>query len=77
MGKILSGYLMPPHPPIIVEEIGRGQERKAINTIEGCRTIAKDIKEKKTYYYYNHNSPWSFIFRCNLHIRIRKIRRRF
>ncbi len=47
MGKILSGYLMPPHPPIIVEEIGRGQERKAINTIEGCRTIAKDIKEKK------------------------------
>ena len=46
MGKILSGYLMP-HPPIIVEEIGRGQEREAINTIEGCRTIAKDIKEKK------------------------------
>lgn len=46
MGNILSGYLMP-HPPIIVEEIGRGQERKAIKTIEGCRTVAKDIKGKR------------------------------
>ena len=29
MGKILSGYLLL-HPPIIVEEIGRGQERKLL-----------------------------------------------
>lgn len=45
MGKILAGYLSP-HPPIIVSEIGRGEERKAQNTIEGVKAIAKDIKEK-------------------------------
>lgn len=46
MGKILSGYLMP-HPPIIVEEIGRGEEQRARETLEGCKTIAKDIRDKR------------------------------
>lgn len=46
MGKILSGYLMP-HPPIIIDEIGGIEGRKAIKTIEGCETIAKDIRNKK------------------------------
>ncbi len=27
MGKILGGYLFP-HPPIIINEIGRGEKRK-------------------------------------------------
>lgn len=45
MGKILSGYLFP-HPPIIIKEIGRGEENLAINTIEGCKELARDIKEK-------------------------------
>lgn len=45
MGKILGGYLFP-HPPIILEEIGKGQEIKALLTIEGVKTLAKDIKEK-------------------------------
>ena len=45
MGKILGGYLFP-HPPIILEEIGKGQEIKALCTIEGVKTLSKDIKEK-------------------------------
>lgn len=45
MGKILGGYLFP-HPPIILEEIGGVQEIKALRTIEGVKTLAKDIKDK-------------------------------
>ena len=46
MGKILGGYLFP-HPPIIVKEIGRGEERKAIKTVEGSEALAKDIGQIK------------------------------
>lgn len=46
MGKLLGGYLFP-HPPIIVEEIGRGEEKGAKNTIVGVKKLAKDIKSKK------------------------------
>lgn len=46
MGKILSAYLFP-HPPIIVEEIGRGQEKRANKTLEGSKGLAKDIKERR------------------------------
>jgi len=46
MGAILSGYLFP-HPPIIVKEIGRGEELKAKKTIEGSKTLAMDIRDKK------------------------------
>ena len=35
MGKILGGYLFP-HPPIIVKEIGRGEEEKANKTVKAC-----------------------------------------
>ena len=34
MGKVL-GAVVYPHPPIIIEEIGRGEEVKAKKTIEG------------------------------------------
>lgn len=46
MGKILGGYLFP-HPPIIIEEIGQGKEKRAIKTIEGVKALARDIKMKK------------------------------
>lgn len=46
MGRILSAYLCP-HPPIIIEEIGGGEEKKAIKTINGMKKIARDIGEKK------------------------------
>mgnify|MGYP001081830335 CR=1 FL=1 len=46
MGKILGGYLFP-HPPIIVKEIGRGEEEKANKTVKACEKLAKDIKTKE------------------------------
>lgn len=46
MGKILGGYLFP-HPPIIVKEIGRGEEKKAIKTIEASKALGKDIANMK------------------------------
>lgn len=45
MGKILGAYLLP-HPPIIIEEIGKGEEKKAKNTIDGVKAISIDIKKK-------------------------------
>lgn len=45
MGKIL-GTAIVPHPPILLEEIGKGEEKKAAKTIEGLETISKYIKEK-------------------------------
>ncbi len=45
MGKILSAYLAP-HPPIIIKEIGRGEELKTKATISGMDSIGMDIKEK-------------------------------
>jgi AmmeMemoRadiSam system protein A len=45
-GNLLSAYLFP-HPPIIVPEIGMGEEKKASNTIGGCEIAAKRIKEEK------------------------------
>ncbi len=45
MGKVLGAYLFP-HPPIIIPEIGKGEERKAEKTIEGAKALSIDIKEK-------------------------------
>ena len=45
MGNILGAYLLP-HPPIILEEIGRGEEKKAKATISGMERASKDIKSK-------------------------------
>lgn len=36
-----------PHPPIILEEIGNGREKEAINTIKGMEFLAKKIADKK------------------------------
>ena len=46
MGRIGTCYLVP-HPPIIVPEIGQGEEKKAQKTIEAMEEIAGDIAEKK------------------------------
>lgn len=46
MTKLLGAYLFP-HPPIIVEEIGKGQEKEAEKTIIGVKSLAKDIGIKK------------------------------
>ena len=36
MGKIGTSYLVP-HPPIIVAEVGQGEERKAQKTIDAMK----------------------------------------
>ena len=43
MGEILSAYLMP-HPPIIIPEVGKGEERRVQSTIEAMEACAKHIK---------------------------------
>lgn len=46
MGKIISAYLAP-HPPIIISEIGQGEEIHATKTIEAMESIAQDISVRK------------------------------
>lgn len=46
MGKISAFYTMP-HPPIIVPEVGRGEEKKIQSTIDGCNKIGEDIESLK------------------------------
>lgn len=41
-----SAYIVP-HPPIILSEIGQGEERKIQNTIDAYHTIAKEISKLK------------------------------
>lgn len=45
MGKIL-GAAVYPHPPIIIEEIGKGEEIKAKDTLEGVKALSNYIKDK-------------------------------
>lgn len=40
----LSGYLMP-HPPIMVEEVGRGETPKVISSVNAANVVGKEIKE--------------------------------
>lgn len=46
MKEIKRAFIMP-HPPIILPEIGRGSEEKAIKTIEGCKKAALAIADEK------------------------------
>ncbi len=43
---ISKAYIMP-HPPIIIPEIGRGKEKEAQKTIDGCRMAARKISAEK------------------------------
>lgn len=42
MGKLLQTYVLP-HPPIIVESVGKGAEKLAQRTIEGMERVAKEV----------------------------------
>ncbi len=44
MMAVLGGFMLP-HPPLIIPEIGRGQEREIKNTIEAYHKAAKEIAE--------------------------------
>lgn len=43
MGKIVGVYMMP-HPPIIIPEVGRGEENKIKNTSDACYKISEEIR---------------------------------
>lgn len=47
MGKI-SGYYIVPHPPIIIPQIGKGEEEKIKKTKESLMEVGRDIKSKRT-----------------------------
>lgn len=44
--SLLASYIVP-HPPLIVPDIGRGEERKISKTIHSYQTIAKEIGKLK------------------------------
>lgn len=46
MGKISAFYTMP-HPPIIIPEVGRGEEKKIQPTYLACEQVANDITKIK------------------------------
>lgn len=46
MGKI-SGYYLMPHPPIIIPDIGKGEEKKIEATSLACNDIGREIADIK------------------------------
>jgi AmmeMemoRadiSam system protein A len=46
MGKIISSYIMP-HPPIVVPEVGKGEEAGAQKTLDAMRKAGAIIKTEK------------------------------
>ncbi|MCX7708666.1 MAG: AmmeMemoRadiSam system protein A [Clostridia bacterium] len=46
MGRIISSYIFP-HPPIIIPEVGRGEEKGAQATTEAVKRAAQDIAGEK------------------------------
>ena len=46
MGKITAYYTMP-HPPIIIPEVGHGEEKKIKHTYDACARVGTEIAELK------------------------------
>ena len=44
---ILKAYVVP-HPPIILPEVGRGEERKIQNSIDAMQRMAKEVADIQT-----------------------------
>lgn len=44
---MLLGAYITPHPPIVIPQIGKGEESKAEATINGLKEISKEIAEKR------------------------------
>lgn len=42
----MVGYLLP-HPPVLIPEIGRGEEKKCQATLDALEKIADEIAEYK------------------------------
>ncbi|MDD2414044.1 MAG: AmmeMemoRadiSam system protein A [Eubacteriaceae bacterium] len=43
----LKGIAIASHPPVIVPEVGRGEEEKALNTMRGMKALALKVAEAK------------------------------
>lgn len=41
----MEGYFLMPHPPLIIPEVGKGQERRIQKTIESCNAVGREIAE--------------------------------
>ena len=46
MKNILSYYLMP-HPPLIIPNVGKGEEKKIQSTIDACNQVGKEVSNLK------------------------------
>ncbi|MCR4435976.1 MAG: AmmeMemoRadiSam system protein A [Clostridiales bacterium] len=46
MGRIISSYIFP-HPPVIIPEVGKGEEKGAEETIEAAKKAAAEIGREK------------------------------
>jgi hypothetical protein len=42
----INGFYLSPHPPIIIPEVGKGEENKIANTIDSLKKISRDIADK-------------------------------
>lgn len=42
MGNISAFYTMP-HPPIIIPEVGKGEEKKIQSTINACLKVGEEV----------------------------------
>lgn len=42
----IRGFYLMPHPPIVLPEVGRGEEAKISNTSENMHKIGREVKEK-------------------------------
>jgi len=42
----MVGYLLP-HPPVLIPEIGRGEEKKCLATLDALEKVADEIAEYK------------------------------
>ena len=51
----LRAAYIAPHPPIIIPEIGRGEEKKIASTSKALKTISKEVKQMKSR---PHNIPF-------------------
>ena len=41
------GYYLMPHPPIIIPEVGKGEEKKIQKTINACKKIGQEVSSKQ------------------------------
>jgi|LSQX01.3.fsa_nt_gb AmmeMemoRadiSam system protein A len=46
MGRIISSYIFP-HPPVIIPEVGKGEEQGAINTVNAALKASMEIKKER------------------------------